>query len=306
MILPHWSIWAFLSAFIWATTNLVDKIVVDKLVPNGMVFLVSSGVISVIPAIVMYSIFGLDSLALTDILLSMGISVCSFLGLILYFAALKKVTDAAVTTTLWQMIPLFNLGFDYFLLQHSLSIQQVGGILLVTTSTIFIAQDYGQPLRKIKLGGVWLWMLGACLLMALCSLFADIATEYVKPTSVFIYGQLGFVTISVLTLLCFGRIRRDTVTSWKASGRIFLSVFLLIELIEAIAFWSVLKAFESGPLSLVSTVIATQCIFGLIITLAVSRISRGTLSDIFPLRYYLTRAPAILLVVFGIYLAMGN
>lgn len=139
-----WAIWALGAAAVFALTNLVDKVVIDRRVRQPEVYLLFGGCAAIVPLFVIGAGWGVPWTTVRLGLLSTLTGVLLIAQTFLYFSALK-LAGAAVVVALFQMVRLFSALWGYLFFAERFSNSTYLGIGLVTVGAVGVSIEMSGP-----------------------------------------------------------------------------------------------------------------------------------------------------------------
>lgn len=273
-----WFFLALVGPFLYAVTNFIDKVLLQKYFKEGGV-----GTLLIFSAIL--SVLALPFLYLVD---PTSINIDPFSGLILaivgilhvgvlffYLKALEG-DEVSITVIFYQLVPVFAYGLGYFILGETLTGMQLAAMALVIFGTSIVAfevdEESGFRMRRrtmyYMLAASFCWALGEVI-------FKAVALEENVVRSLF--WEHVMLTVIGIGLLLFVRSYREhfLIAVRKNSGGI-LSLNVLNEGLYMVGNIAFAFAYMLAPIALVLLAESYQPLFalgiGLILTLFFPRI----------------------------------
>ncbi|MGD0717718.1 MAG: EamA family transporter [Halobacteriota archaeon] len=260
----EWLYFALLSSLLISGVNIIDKILISDYRIPPLVYVLVISATSLMPLVIL-PFFTLTALPFGVLLFTIVIGFVRIYYTLPYFKALS-VEEVSRVIPLLQLTPVFVLILSSLLLRETLNPQEyVAFGLLVLGGTLF-AVRLGKGIR-ISLA-LYLMILSSFLLAVY-----SVALKYLFSTqdfyTVFIWVQIaGF--IAFFQLLSFRPLRGSLVTTYKTTNW-KIGVILVAE--QAVAYVSVFAysyAIAHGPITLISSVGATQPLFVLLFATVLS------------------------------------
>lgn len=205
--------WVFLpiaAAFIWATLNIVDKVLIEKHRVSPYLYLLVTGLVGIllVPAIPFIG-FGIPDISILLLAFLAG-GLFIFAGLPYYIAL--KFEEASRIVALWQLSPLFVYLISFFTVGENFSLTEALAFALLVSGGISVT---------IKFTTKKLYFSRAVGLMLLSSLLFSVQYVLCK----YIYLQTDFwnsfiwirfgAAISSLLLLLIPGIRKEVFSVFK-------------------------------------------------------------------------------------------
>lgn len=260
----EWLYFALLSSLLISGVNIIDKILISDYRIPPLVYVLVISATSLMPLVIL-PFFTLTALPFGVLVFTIVVGFVRIYYTLPYFKALS-VEEVSRVIPLLQLTPVFVLILSSLLLRETLNPQEyVAFGLLVLGGTLF-AVRLG---KGIRISLAFYLMILSSFLLAVYS----VALKYLFSTqdfyTVFIWVQIaGF--IAFFQLLSFRPLRGSLVTTYKTtSGKI--GVILVAE--QAVAYVSVFAysyAIAHGPITLISSVGATQPLFVLLFATVLS------------------------------------
>lgn len=274
-----WFFIALVGPLLFAATNHIDKILLEKYFKDGGVgtLMLFSSLLSVLALPIFYV---LDPTILDvswgnmSVLLVVGI--LNMLVLLCYFIALSE-DEASIVVVFYQLVPVFGYILGYFILNESLTTLQIIAMAIVILGTTIISFEIDAENKFTLKKSTAFYMTLAALLWGLEStLFKAAALEENVIRSLF-WQHVALVGVGVFILMFMKRHRQHFITVFKEnSGKVigfnFLNEALYMGGNAAVGFALVL-----APVALVLLTNSFQPIFvlliGIILTLFFPKIS---------------------------------
>lgn len=268
----NWFLIALIGPFLYALTNYIDKILLDKYFKESGIgtILLFSSLISIFTLPIFFlldntvlsvSPFNIFILAVKGIL-SVGVLWC-------YLIALRK-EEASVVIVFYQLVPVFGGILGYFLLDEVLTTMQLISMAIIILGTTIISfevdSDNHFKLRKETI----IPMLAASLFWASGGVFfKTVALEENLWRSLF-WEHLMIVIVGVLIFIFIKSYRKNFVSLLKNNSKNILPFNFLNEFIYISANVVVSFAYLLAPVGLVLLTESFQPIFvlgiGIILT----------------------------------------
>jgi len=262
-----WFFIALLGPFLYALTNHIDKILLERYFKEG-------GVGTLILFSALLSLMAVPFIYLIDPdVLSVGLRNILILGLVsfmnvgvlwCYLLALKD-EEASVAVVFYQLVPVFGFVLGFILLGEVLTTMQLAamGIIILGTSVVSFEIDSEN---KFKLRGKTVGlMLGAAFLWALESVtFKLVALEENVWRSLF-WEHLMLALVGVIIFLFVQSYRKHFISAIRSNSGTILSLNVLNESLYMLGNISFSFAYLLAPVALVLLTESYQPLFVLII-----------------------------------------
>ncbi|MFT5849490.1 MAG: drug/metabolite transporter (DMT)-like permease [Patiriisocius sp.] len=274
-----WFLLALIGPLLYAMTNHIDKILLEKYFKEGGVgtLLLFSSLLSILALPVIYmtepdilnvSLFNAMVLVLAGIL--------DLLVLFCYFMALKD-DEASIIVVFYQLVPIFGLGLGYLILGETLTQIQLiamGIIILGTTIVAFeIDTDNNFTVRR----GTVFYMLAAGIFWALeATIFKMVALEEDVLQSLF-WNSAILVVLGSFMFCFITKYRKHFIAAVRNNSRNILGANVVNEVLYMLGNTALAFAAMLAPIALILLMESFQAFFvlliGIILTLFFPHIS---------------------------------
>lgn len=299
-----WFAIAIIAPVLWAITNHIDKLLLEKYFGEngvGTLMLFSSVVgLAVLPVAFLISPAILD-ITLTNALILLFNGMLAAGVLWLYFEALKD-EEASIVVVFYQLIPVFALLLGFVVLGETVSRLELlaMAIILLGASVISFEIDADNKFR-LRRKTVFLMTI-ASLLSALESvIFKFVAVQEDIWVSIF-WDNAGLGIIGILLFLFASTYRRDFLQTLRSKSTPILSLNTGNEALYVTGNVIFAYTFLLAPVALVLLVNAYQPLFvfiiGVLLTILLPRLGAESLK----LRHIAQKLCAIIIMGIGTYL----
>jgi uncharacterized membrane protein len=313
--LPTWLSLALLGVFFWSIVNLLDKIIIERLVKQPITIAILDTIISASPALVILCVTPqpwLWSLLSLPVLFA-GILFSVFL--LTYFVALKQV-DVFNVVLLFQLIPIFAIIIGVTIFDETVTYTNLIGVILILLGTLLINKS-DRPDRKLSSAELQpttpskprgavsykpliLLTVGLLFLVA-SSTLQKFSVSFLSTLSVFALLRIGALIMIPLWLLS-SNTRHDFIITIRLLRPKTISIIISMSVFNVFAEFLVIAAYASGPYSLVAVVPSVQPLFVLLLTLLINTLAPYTIPDVNTGGKIWIRLSAACGVIFGVYL----
>lgn len=263
-----WFFIAIIGPFLYALTNYIDKILLEKYFKKsgiGTILLFSSLVaVFALPFFWLMDKTVLD-VSFTNILI---LAVRGMLGvgvLWCYLIALRD-EETSVVIVFYQLVPVFASILGYFVLGEVLThIQMIAMAIIILGTTIIAFEVDSDNHFKLRKKSTIIPMLGASFFWALGgTIFKMVALEENLWRSLF-WENIMFVLIGICIFIFIRSYRENFISAFKSNSKNILSLNVLNESIYISGNVAVAYAYMLAPVGLVLLMQSFQPIFVLII-----------------------------------------
>lgn len=262
-----WFFFALIGPFLYALTNQIDKVLLEKYFKEGGVgtlLLVSS----LLAGVALPFLFWADPTALSlkpvNMLVMVGVGISNFLVLFFYLLALKT-EEASIVIVFYQLVPVFGLVLGYFLLGESISSMQFAAMMIIIFGATLISlefdSDHGVSIRRrtiyLMSAASFFWALGSVL-------FKLVAIEERVWRTLF-WEHLVLALIGVILFICVKRYRDNFLVALRVNSSPILALNFTNETLYMLGNLVFGFAYMMAPISLVLLADSFQPIFVLLI-----------------------------------------
>lgn len=299
-----WFFIALLAPLLWAFTNHIDKLLLQKYFSdNGVGTLM---IFSSIVGIVMLPVFFFVNPDIFDIglqnaliLLIGGVIAASVLWL--YFEALKD-EEASIVVVFYQLIPVFAYLFGYIILGEVLTQLELIAMAVIILGTLVVSVEIDAENNfRLRRKTIYLMTLAAALSAFESVIFKFVAVQEDLWVSLF-WDNAGLGIVGILLFLFVAHYRRDFLKTLQTKSFPILSLNGLNEGLYVGGNVLFAYTFLLAPVALVLLVNAYQPLFvfaiGVILTLFFPKLGAESLT----IRNVSQKLVAIAIVGIGTYL----
>ncbi len=272
---------ALLASLMWAVVGHLNKFLLTKVskqssIESIMIFSTLIFGLVMLPASLIYTKFDI-AWDWQTVGLVLAAAIIYALANYLYFQSME-VGDTTVVTALYQLVPVFSFGLAVLVFNETFSASQIVGGLIIIISAILISVDT----KNLKLSHVSrqvLWQMGLVgLLFAAYYKLISIASADIGYGSTINIFHASFIIIG-LVLWLRPRYRQSFVDLVKQNGRIFVSLNIVNEILNALAVILTNYVILFLPIAIVNTLNGFQAAFVLIIGLIGAKFWPKTFDD---------------------------
>jgi uncharacterized membrane protein len=257
-----WQFLALIATLMWAIINIVDKHIVSEKIKKLSVVMTfdAIGAVIAVLAIIVFSRVEIPGFSLLLLLIVSGVIWVP--AVYFYYKALQ-IEEVSRVVPLFLLIPIFTAILAGMFLNEIFTVQIYAGILLVVAGAILISF---KKTEKFRIGKGFHFILISTLILTIEGLLLKFALNQTDFISVFYWNRIG-VIIGILPIFLiykkdfFSAVKEKLKTGLIITGNNIVSETALIIFTLAIAL---------GPLTLVTTIGATQPLFVLLMAVILS------------------------------------
>ncbi len=299
----EWFLIALAAPFLWALVNISDQYLIDKYTdgeeksPGALVLF--SSLTGIIFLISIY--FFTDDVLLIPLLDKLLLSltgVLTIIWVILYLFSLKieKVSSIAP----WFLtVPVFGYIFGFLFLGETLTKTQQIGSVIMFLGVILLSLDFSDEDKTNFKWKVGLYMLPACLLIALIGIvfkYVTVADDF-WVSSFWVY--FGLTIAGIFIFIFTPKYRSSFLQMIKKGGNKILSLNLLSELISNIGNLLTNYATLLAPVVMVYLVESFQPAVLLILTIICTRFFPNIITENMSKRVLVPKIISIVIIILG-------
>ncbi|MDO8593598.1 MAG: EamA family transporter [bacterium] len=303
-----WFFLALIGPFLYAITNHIDKILLEK-------YFKKSGVGTLILFSSLISVFALPfiywadpailSVSGTDILVLAVVGILDILVLLFYFLALKD-DEASVVIVFYQLVPVFGLVLGYFILGEVLTQAQLIAMALIIFGTTIISfeidieNNFKLRHRTIAfmLAASFCWALGAVI-------FKAVALEEDVWRSLF-WEHLMLVVVGIGIFICVRSYRTHFLSAIRDNSKAIISLNFANEGLFMLGNIVFAFAYLLAPISLVLLSNSFQTIFVMAIGIFLTIYFPNVSTEKIHARHIWQKIIAICITGIGTYLLLSS
>lgn len=291
----YWILFSLLAPLFWATSNLLDKYLLDKRVRSMVDYVFFSSIGSLLVIIVLL-IKGYGSASPELIIWSMLAGLLGNIAYILYYHALGE-DDTSSVVPLFQLIPIFVFIIGWIFFDEILTKTHIVAFIIMFIGGVILSTDFSEKIKVRK--SFWL-MLGSSLLLGIDISFADQAAEIGSVASVILYSSIGFaLVIPLMFIYKPWRIEiKDALKESRAKKYLFFFTNDIVDLSGGI--FSVIALSLAPAAALVTVVEAVQPFYVLILIFISSQFFPKFVKENFEKKVILQKIIGILIISIGI------
>lgn len=199
----HWITLCLITAFGYAISAIIDNYNTDVLfksrkpqavkVINGFLYLIIAGIIAII--------FGVESTPMPTILIAIASGILASIASIPYYLGLRD-EEATTGTIFYQLMPVFCIIGDIFLLERSINLQQALGFAIILTSPfIIILARRRKSARKFEIKASFFFLLYVLLLTCSTLIYARAEIGKTSIMTLFFWFVIGRASFDILATL---------------------------------------------------------------------------------------------------------
>jgi len=254
----EWFYFALLSSVLISGVNIIDKILISDYKIPPLVYVLVISATSLMPLVTL-AFFHVTPLPLGILAFTILVGFLRIYYTLPYFKALT-IEEVSRVVPLLQLTPVFVLILSSLVLHEALRPQDyVAFVLLVLGGTLFAV----RLTTGIRISLAFYLMILSSFLLALYSVALKYLLSVQDFYTIFIWAQIaGFITF--FQFIPFVPVRRSLITTYKITSR-QIGVIMIAE--QAVAYVAVIAyyyAIAHGPITLISSVGATQPLFVLL------------------------------------------
>jgi len=299
-----WFYIAIIAPFLYALTNFIDKILLEK-------YFKKSGVGTIIIFSSLFSVFALPFTFLMDpsvlavsyihIFILCIVGVLNILLLWFYLQALKE-EEASVVIVFYQLVPVFGYILGYFILGETLTVMQIIAMAIIILGTTIISLEIDSE-NKFKLRKkTILPMLVACLCWASSSVIFKFAALEENVWRSFFWENVMLVVVGILIFTFARSYRTNFIDAIKNNPKQMLLLNGANELIFISGNLVISFAYMLAPVALVLLMNSFQTIFVLVIGIMLTIFLPKIVVEKIEAKHIWQKVLAILITALGTFL----
>ena len=294
-----WVLYALGSAITFAFVSTLDKVLLQRYIPNSKAFIILVGFVQLLLALIVLPLASFTGYDADDALIAIGAGLATGAYLILLFWAIS-IQDVSRVVPVASTYPIFVailaqlfLGEDLGILAWSGICVTVVGVCLMSFGPTARASDMGKGQTK-----VFALLVTASLMFGLSQIFSKVVADDMDVWTLLMWRMLGAAAVCI-ALLVRPQVVPDIVRTLRSPSA--LGLLLLTEgALVLVAMVFTLEAIYNGPVSLASTVMATRPLFVFALGIVLSMGASNILNEPLEGRILATKLLAIAMMVAGV------
>ena len=295
--MSYWFTISIIGAMTWGVVTVLDKRILNSYEITPIIYFSWIGLISLIYSIILFFLFPFTSSDTIAFLWPLVGGMMWGIGILILFQALKK-DDSSNIIPLYYTHPITSIFIAQFFLNETINNFQIIGVPLIMIGTIIIAsQKLGN--NQLKNFTPLIFALLAGLFVGIAVVFNKIGLDQLEISEAFILRNLGFGIIALLV-------------TKRAQIKFFKKVIKQPKLFKLLLFTNLIMgpaaliihqfSLNSGPLTLVSPVLATTPLFTFLFSSTLSMKRINILQESITTDTLIRKGVGALIIVIGIIL----
>jgi len=270
----NWASIALLSAAAFAVVNIIDSHLLSRRMPGFRAFLLPLGIFQLFYGLLFIWLFPLPTgVGVLPVLVAVASGIFRTIAATILLYNLKREEVSRVIPVAYTY-PIFVAIIAILFLGETLTYLQWLAIIIVVAGAVMVSARQDSSGTAIRPSKPFILLLGSSLFYALSDITSKYALAYISPWNMF--SITAFCLSGVFLLASV----RPTVINQLVNMKGRKSALALLSFSETmvpVASILLFLALESGPVSLVSTIIGSRPIFVVLSALILSRVLPGFL-----------------------------
>lgn len=263
----QWFFIALIGPFMYAMTNHIDKILLEKYFKQGgigTILLFSSFLAVLVLPFCFLADRTVLSIGIIQILILAVVGVLNTMVLWCYLLALKD-TEASVAIVFYQLVPVFAYILSFFILGETLTHIQLIAMAIIILGTTVVSFEIDSENKFTIRRKTILPMFAASFFWALGSvIFKAVAIEENVWRSLF-WENLTLFVIGIIVFILVRSYRENFLSAIRSNSKAILSFGVVNEILYIFGNVAFSFAYMLAPIALVLLTDSFQSIFALII-----------------------------------------
>ena len=265
-----WASVALLSAAVLGLVNIIDSHLISRRMPSLRAFLLLIGIVHLIYASVLFSLFPLpEGMGIWPVLVAVASGILRTGAITIMLYTMKREEVSRIIPVAYTY-PVFVAIMAVPLLGETLYYLQWIAIIIVVAGAVMISFRRNSEGSATWLGKPLLLLFISSLLFAMADIASKYALAFISFWNMFWFSAICMSGIFLLVSIRPHIIRQLSNMKQRNSSIALLALNEILAPIGiALSFWAI----QRGPVSLVSTIIGSRPIFVFIYALIISRVS---------------------------------
>lgn len=302
-----WFLLALVGPLLYAVTNHIDKILLEKYFKEGGVgtLLIFSAVLS---GLALPIIFIADPTALSvgfgNIVMLCLVGLMNVMVLWLYLMALKE-EEASIAVVFYQLVPVFGYALGYFILDEVLTTMQIIAMAIVILGTSIVSFEMDAENKFRMRTNTIFFMVSAAFLWALESvIFKAVALEENVWRSLF-WEHLMLMVVGVGIFFFISNYRKHFIAAVRNNSKGILALNVTNEGLYMVGNIAFAFAYMLAPIALVLLAESYQPLFVLLIGVFLTLFFPKLTAEKIEAKHLWQKGMAIALTGLGTYLLLA-
>ncbi len=299
-----WFILALVGPFLYAMTNHIDKVLLERYFKEGGVgtLIIFSALLSALalpflflvdPTV--FQVSGLHILALA------GVGLLNALVLWCYLAALAN-EEASITVVFYQLVPVFAAILGYFILGETLSAREVIAMAIIIAGTAVVSFELDVESRfKLRAKTIVLMLMAAFFWGLESVIFKAVALEENVVRSLF-WEHLMLTAIGVCIFLFIRRYRTHFIIALRENSKGILLLNVANESLYMLGNIAFSFAYLLAPIGLVLLAESYQPVFTFLLSIYLFIALPELVSERMYKKHIFQKVFALLVTIIGTYI----
>ncbi len=283
--LQPWFLFSATAVALWATVNILDKLLVANYVKSKEARLFLDTSIGLIGVVAIYYFTPEIPIFMCFLGLISGALLCLFNYL--YYKAIE-VVNISTASLLLQIVPIITAVIGYLFFKETFELNIYFAILLILLGGIFfdflnISMGNIPIFSRNKFHFFSFYMLPSVVILSIIYSIHKYMLQSIDIWSVFVWGRMGaFIPMGVM-LLYDKKIRKDVESLLQNASAQTILMIVFVEWLNLTGIYFILCAFALGSLTLVTIVAGLQPVLIILLSFPVKiTIKERNISKFFP------------------------
>jgi uncharacterized membrane protein len=292
-----WLLFAVLAAFLWALTNIIDKIVLSRLIKQPMTPVIMVGTLGLVAAGIVTVTVGVEPFSPTETLLALLAGVGYTLMCVCYSKAVQ-IEEVSKIVPLFALSPLFVAITAGVMLHEVFSIAKYIGIAIILIGAITLSV---QHIRSFKFNKAFWLMVGAAASITVTEIASKYLLGFHHYWSVFAFTRIG-TFLAIIPIFWF--YKDELISLFHLKQFKTLGFMSLSEILNLVALLSIVVASSIGYVTLVNAATQVQPFIVLTLTVLMSLLMPHVLKEEQGFKIFVRKFGSISLMFAGVVLLL--
>jgi len=292
-----WFVLALFSALGFAFSNILEKFILEKKVKNPLILFISGAFLQPLIVIFILPFILGHNISLSSILFSCLAGFLVVLSWIFIYLGLVR-DEASRVIAIFHVFPIFVVILAVIFLKESISLFEIGAILLAVLGAILISLKRDKLSSGLKIRRIFWIALAAAAAEAFLEIVDKHILSQVSIWQLIFIGHLAEFFVALICFFLFKRLRQGTREIFANFSSLKWVVVLHLVYFLSIALF--LFALVGGLVSHVSAVTTIQPLFVFILALILSRFWPAFLEEKLDKKTIIIKIISIILIITGI------
>src|SRR3989338_3568692 len=256
-----WVLLALISFFMFAVSNIIDKILITKFLRSSLALTASFGLFGIVFSIILFISVGIPSIPFVYLIAAL-LSGFFLVSSIIFYVKSMSMEEASRVIPLWHLTALFTLILAVIFLDEVLTPLKYAAFASILVGGFIISAKHVR--KTFRLSPALAFMLLSSFLLAISDILLKFAHNAGMLWQIFFAFYLG-ANLSQLSLFILPSIRKNALKAFSKHRHNFVVILFLSAAFGFFAQLLLNNAILLGPITLIASFVSFQSLFVLML-----------------------------------------